>query len=308
MTCWKHAGLLIATLSVALSLTACPMPPAPGTIERSISIDGTERTYFLRVPPGYDGSEAVPLLLALHPFLGNGGTIETGTGFSNIADRENFIVAYPNGVNNSWNDGSGGGSNASDVSFLSALIDTLSAEFVIDTERVFVTGASSGAFMTWRLAAEIGDRLAGIAPVMAVFPMDVAFASIPDTAVPMIYITGTNDPITPFAGGLVQAGPTPVDFLSAVDTAFYRVFVNGLVPEAVTVENLPQAAPGDGTSIVLARWAEGNPDAPVDFYIVLGGGHQWPGGDLGIPQFIGGSNTQELDASETIWAFFESLQ
>ncbi|UCE26200.1 MAG: phospholipase, partial [Candidatus Coatesbacteria bacterium] len=73
--------------------------------KKTITVDGVEREYYVHVPEGYDGPEPVPLVLALHGGGGKAEKMDKLTGFNDVADREGFIVVYPQGEDKHWNDG-----------------------------------------------------------------------------------------------------------------------------------------------------------------------------------------------------------
>lgn len=301
---------LVATAAVIVALTGCPPDPGPGagTLSRTLTVDGQERQYLVHPPANYTGIQPLPLLLALHPFTGSGGQMEKATGLSAIADRENFVAVYPYGLNSGWNDGSNNLNEADDVRFISAVIDAVSSEFSIDPARIFATGASSGAFMCYRLASSLSDRIAAIAPVMGSIPEGLAYGFPPAKPTPTLFIHGTDDPIVPFLGGTVQAAPgLEFRFLSAIDTAWYFVFVNGLDANDLAVDFLPDLDPGDGTSVLRAVFGANSSTAPVHVYVVFGGGHTWPGGDIGYPSWIVGRTSRDISASELIWQFFREV-
>ncbi len=78
----------------------------------------------------------MPLVLLLHGGGGTGEGMEKLTlgGFNRLADREGFVVVYPDGIEKHWNDGRGleayraHRENIDDVGFVSALIDHLKGE------------------------------------------------------------------------------------------------------------------------------------------------------------------------------------
>ncbi len=168
--------------------------------------DGRERTYALYTPP--QPSASMPLLIALHGGGGRGsGMIHiTYGGFNRLAERETFVVVYPDGVDKRWNDGRGltewraHRERVDDVGFIAALIDQISAEQPIDRRRVYVTGISNGGMMSYRLACELGDRIAAIAPVVAALPAHLS-GCVPPHAMPIILMNGTDDPLIPYQGG-----------------------------------------------------------------------------------------------------------
>lgn len=139
------------------------------TITDSIVHDGLTREYILYVPANYTGTSAVPLLFNFHGYTSNANDQMWYGDFRPIADTAGFIIIHPQGTL----DGTGtthfnvgwGGSTVDDVDFTSALIDSISAQYNINQDRVYSTGMSNGGFMSFKLACELSDRIAGIASV-----------------------------------------------------------------------------------------------------------------------------------------------
>ena len=103
-------------------------------IDGSIIVDGIKRTYHIYIPSTYDAKKPVPLLIVLHGGGGNGKNMEEKTtlrGFDKLAEKEGFIVVYPDAVRGHWNDGRNdpysysAQHNIDDVGFISTLINHL---------------------------------------------------------------------------------------------------------------------------------------------------------------------------------------
>src|SRR5262249_11834039 len=146
--------------------------------------------------------------MMLHGAGGSADFAVAETGWSDLADREGFAVIYPEGVPvrrekapkfltnpQEWNDGSGRGQH-DDVDFLSAILDDLALD--IDSQRVFMTGFSNGAGMTFRFAAERADRVAAIAPVSG---HCWVHEPQPNRSVLTYFLVGDSDPLVPLGGG-----------------------------------------------------------------------------------------------------------
>ena len=116
----------------------------------SLTAGGRERTYLLHLPPAYDGKHSLPLVIVLHGGGGNAPGAVHMTGFSEKANKEGFVVVYPNGSGRlknrllTWNSGNCCGyaldNNVDDVGFIRALIDELEKTRAIDPKRVYVDG------------------------------------------------------------------------------------------------------------------------------------------------------------------------
>ena len=121
--------------------------------------------FYVLLPPGYStAGERYPLVIDLHGYSRTGTSQKSGSGWAKVADRENFLVAYPDGVGSSWNVGgccgTAGNANVDDVGFIKALVKKLTAEACVDPERVFASGVSNGAGMAGRLSCDAADVIA----------------------------------------------------------------------------------------------------------------------------------------------------
>ncbi|MFM1921163.1 MAG: hypothetical protein RLZZ303_2797 [Candidatus Hydrogenedentota bacterium] len=267
--------------------------------KRSIEVDGLSRSYYVHVPASYTGEEPVPLLLALHQFSDTARGMRRLTGFDAIADREGFIVCYPQGRFRVWN--SGQRDNDSDIAFLSALVESLAAEYAVDPARVYATGISAGGMMAQYLACQT-DLLAAVATVAGSPVRRVLDECAPGAPLPTLLIHGEEDNIVPYRGGDVSTGGGDMSFPPAMEVANAWARINGCAESAPVAEILPPRDaqdPGRVTRYTYPCPAE----AEVIFLSVGGGGHTWPGRDNWYPAFIVGATSPQLEASEAIWEF-----
>src|SRR5947209_13952862 len=151
----------------------------PGSHRLIVPSGGRERVALVHSPPPAGGP--LPAVVMLHGAGGSGAWAEWETGWSAKADREGFLVVYPEALPprpdkaskfltnpQRWNDGSLRGTahpTPDDDAFLRELLARLAAHPGIDASRVYVTGFSNGAGMAFRLAADLADHVAAVAPV-----------------------------------------------------------------------------------------------------------------------------------------------
>jgi polyhydroxybutyrate depolymerase len=281
---------------------------APEARCESLAFGGRERTYRLYAPPR--PAAAAPLLVVLHGGGGGGAGMEalTGRGFNRRADDAGVLVVYPDGVGHGWNDGrhdlksESVKDNVDDVGFLRALVAALGRRYPLDRERVFVTGISNGGMMTLRLACEASDTFRGFVAVAASLGEELAARCHPAAARPLALIDGSADPIVPFGGGEVRvlwAGRGRVIGAEATVAAF-RGFAGC---SGVASEPPLDRIADDGTALVVRRATGCGSGASVVLYEVQGGGHAWPGGLRYLPEWLIGSVSRELDATEETWRF-----
>jgi len=290
-----------------------PGDPNPAKYDYSSSILSGElqRTYSVHIGSSYDKTRPTPLLIVLHGGGGTGQGMNKLTNFNAIADRENFIVVYPDGFENHWNDGRGvqryraQTQNVDDVGFISTLIDHLSEKLNIDAKRVYVTGISNGAMMSHRLGCELSQKIAAIAPVAGNIPVNMESVWAPSRPVPVLIINGTYDPLERWDGGEIRLGRNTFGIvLSVSDTVKFWVGKDQCSPSP-TITQLPDKDPSDGTRVRTETYGGCQDGAEVVLYAVEGGGHTWPGGLQYSPESIIGRTSRDFDASEVMWQFFK---
>src|SRR5687767_10643478 len=152
----------ILSAAIATLLAASPDALAE-TLEQTVAHDGKQRTYLLTAPDAA-GTGKLPLVIALHFYPGSGRAMADLTGFSGIAEREGFLVAYPDGLNGGFNALMCCGTE-DDVGFIRAVIEDIGKSHAVDADRIYATGISNGGDLAYRLAAELPGVFAAIAPV-----------------------------------------------------------------------------------------------------------------------------------------------
>lgn len=256
---------------------------------RTLTVGSLARTYRVYAGRRYEPARPAMLVLNLHGFTSNGQQQEAYANMPALADARGFVVASPDGLDASWNAGICCGLSMTravdDVAFIRRLIDEVSAEFCVDPARVFATGMSNGAFLSHRLACELSDRVAAIAPVAGVLGLPTC---TPPRAVPVFHFHGTLDGLVPYYGGGLQG------FSSVADSMRGWAQRDGC--GATGAEFLRRGL------VHCDRWSGCRDGAEVQLCTVDGGGHTWPGG-LPIPAF--GLTTTDVSASEMMLDFFE---
>jgi len=279
-------------------------------IQGQLFHDGLKRTYLLYVPATLDQSKAAPLVMVFHGGFGSGSRIARHIGMNRVADREKFLVVYPDGVDSHWNDGrSTTASGADDVSFVLALIKHISAEYRIDQKRLYATGISNGGYLTQRLACELTDKIAAFAPVSSTMPVALHASCRPTKPVSMLMINGKDDPLVPWNGGELTSGKRMGGkggvVISVPETfEFWRAH-DGCSGEGV-VTALPDTDPDDGTRVDESRYADCKLGSEVILLTIEGGGHTWPGSpEKPRMKKRTGRTSYDINASQVIWNFFK---
>ncbi|WP_190242570.1 extracellular catalytic domain type 1 short-chain-length polyhydroxyalkanoate depolymerase [Hymenobacter lapidiphilus] len=287
-------------LLTSLLLTFAPSARAQQTITGSIRFGGLVRDYRLYVPKAYDGTRPVPLLLNLHGFGSNASEQEQYGDFRAIADTANFLVVHPNGTVGAtgqrfWNTflpyAAGG---PDDVGFLGALIDSLSAKYRVNQQRLYSTGMSNGGFMSYELACRLNSRIAAIASVTGSMIASHLDACTPVRAVPVLEIHGTADATVPYQGN--------GNFVPIPDLVAAWAQRNGCNPTPV-ITQVPNINTTDGSTAERQVFSGGRNGSVVEHYRIIGGGHTWPGAPVNI-----GVTNRDIDASKVVWQFLRRYQ
>ncbi len=285
-------------------------------LDKTIIVDGRERQYLIHLPASFTSADKLPLILALH---GGGGTYKNTIkfyGFDKLADKYNFIIVYPNAVNKAWS--MPGISSrvknldktVDDIKFISILLDSLVANYKVDSKRIFCSGISRGGMFSFYLAYQLGNRIAGIAPVCGGISQTVAANYSFKKPMPVLMINGTEDPLVRYNGGAGKfnkrnAESEDADMLPSEDLLAKIVKLNNCNEKPV-VTNIPDTDPNDGCNAVDYIYSCNN--IPVEFIKEIGAGHTWPGGSQYLPKFIIGSVCRDFSASEKIFEFFMKIK
>ncbi len=286
-------------------------PVGPGLFtDQRIDVAGARRSYHLVLPEDPDGA---PLVVLLHEngldpdaLLGLDGGAAPFAVWLDIAEREGLALAVPEGAGGGWNDcRSDARTNPAtdDVAFVTAVIDEVASTHGIDTARVFSTGLSNGGHMSIRLAEEVPERIAGFAAVAAADSAASECVSA-QAAVPALFMNGSGDALMPFEGGTMINGAM---VFSSEETVARWIERNGA--GEVTVTEVDDLDPDDGSTVTVTRYAAGESGAPVVFYAVDGGGHNEPSISRrfdDLPPRRAPQN-RDIEMAEEVWSFFAGL-
>lgn len=259
-------------------------PPADSL--RTLLVDGLERSFLLHVPPGLNAGSPAPLVLVFHGHRMNGDYMLAMTGFNSLADARQFIVAYPNGTGLtealSFNAGLCCGSavknNIDEAAFVRGILSDLEGIYAIDPARVYVTGFSNGAMLAYRLACELSDTIAAIAPVAGNLGYGLCR---PRGKVSILHIQGLSDDSLPYADDDLEPDINP-DIRSVQGSVALWASFDGCAGSPSDNQR------GIATRRVYSACAGGT---AVELYSLYGVGHIWP------PESL-------WPASQTIWDFF----
>jgi polyhydroxybutyrate depolymerase len=300
------------------ALTACDsfleltshFRPATRAVRKTIAVDRLNRQYLVftpRVLPPFS-----PVAVVLHAGGGSARRMERRTRFNALAAQQGFVVVYPESIGGNWNDGRGCSAiraqreNIDDVTFVRRILDEVASQHSIDRRRVFVTGASNGAMLAHRLAAEASDIICAIAPVVGGMAPAIATNFCPEFPVSILIIQGAADPIVPIAGGsiVVDRFERRGEVISTHDVVTRYCSRNGNSGEAE--RTILDVDPHDATSLEMVRYHDGIGGTKTSLYLIKGGGHAWPGPPLNRLDRKLNLASQDISATDVIWDFFKS--
>ena len=280
--------------------------------QRMVIHEGVEREYIIHVPENLNQDS--PIVFVIHGYTGSAEGIAAYTGMNSIAEREGFIVVYPQGTIDSngntffnvgyeFNDDS----PINDVSFIRELVRSISQEFNLKRKKAFATGMSNGGDMSYLLACTSSDLFKAVAPVAGVLMKGLKDSCELTSPVPIFEIHGTADKISLFEGDLNNEGgwgayydlPSTIDFFAER----YQL-TNKSVKQMTSKES------GADYDIFFERHWSDDLEEEVWMYRIEDGRHVWPGIKLNwwnnpLAWFYFGSGNEDINASEEVWAFFK---
>lgn len=286
----------------------------PGEYTIDLKVSTLARSYILYIPD--KRSSSLPLVVMLH---GAGGTA-TGSslhyGWKELAAKEGFAAVFPEAIHQDqtmppsfktnpkvWNDGSEKGFPAKlqidDIGYLNAVLDDVAFKCDLDENRIYLTGFSNGASMTFRAGIEMADRVAAIAPVSGYLWLKTPRPARP---LSLMLIEGTADRFNPLEGGggfnpwRNREDPKP----SMIDSVLQWVKLIG-ANEDPWIEL-------EGNLVRKFTYTQGKNGTKAILITIEGHGHEWPGTPRVLPETLTGKSIKSLHATETIWNFFQSQQ
>lgn len=309
--------LLIAVLLGGLYayFLYAPKPAKPtlsATLQhQQIEFGGLQRDYAFYIPAKLPAN--APLLFVLHGSLQTIADMRTFTAyeFERLADQHGFIVVYPQGFENNWNDCRLAADypartqNIDDKGLIAALIQRLASQHGADPQRAFLAGYSNGGHLGLRIALEQPQLLAGVAAIAANLPSDDNLDCTPSgQAIPVLFMNGTRDPINPYNGGIVTLFGlgNRGTVRSAYESAQYFAQLAGYPQDAVRSSTSWSHQDNRAQRVKLDQWqAEGR--AEVALYSLIGGGHLIPQAAFRAPRLLG-PTLSGFDGPQAIWDFF----
>ena len=285
------------------------LPPLP---VKYLQVQGLRRAVRFYQPKSLADHPA--LLLALHGSKGDGARFRrfTNGAFERLADEYGFLLAYPDALGGQWNDCRTSAAyhtalaGVDDIAFLHAVARRAAEMAGSELAGVFAVGYSNGGHLLFRAAFERPREFTALAVIGAHLPVPEENDCHPPArkAVSIFFVSGTDDPVNPWAGGEVQipGGGSPGHVLSAEASAEHFWKLAG-APETPTVETHPDRDTADGATVETRRWVARGP-IEVVLMVVQGGGHTLPHPTAKFPAQFVGHTSRDLNGAKVIWEFF----
>ena len=284
---------------LALGLLAACAVSAQASDTRSLRVDGHARSYIVHRPVQLDSTRPAPLVVVLHGGFGSARQAEKSYKWNKEADRQGFVVVYPDGIRRAWNAGGiccgrPNRNKIDDVKFLTKLLETVVQDENIDRTHVYLTGISNGAAMAYRYACEGSFPVAAIGGVAGSF----SYACAKVRPVSVMAIHGLDDRNIPLDGGKGSKGVSGVTWLGVTKTL--ELFRQADRCEAPVVRE------NGAVRKAVSRCAQGR---EVTLITIAGARHQWPGskGPSGLlARLLLDPPSKALDATPVLWVFFST--
>lgn len=301
---------VVFSLSLSWSCKKKDTTPEPEKVYRfseTITVDSRARTYTLNLPPNYYSASDFSLVIAMHGGGGDAAQFESTSRLTEKANAAQFIVVYPEGVKSTgvlaartWNAGAccdyAVVNNIDDVKFISQLIDKLLAGYKINPKKVYATGHSNGGMLSYRLACEIPNKIAAIAPNGCTM---VAATCNPTRPVPVLHMHSVLDAKVPYQGGPGSGVGTSTINLPSLDSVLNAWSLKNTC--ATTAQVL-----FNNSSYKFTKWSACSNGVTIQYYLTQDGGHGWPGGLPGGP--FSDTPSTVINANDLLWDFFQQYQ
>jgi polyhydroxybutyrate depolymerase len=289
-------GLVSGGLLLAFAAVGGNDATAAETI--SLQYGGRDRSYMVHVPKSYDGSKAVPLLVALHGTNMAARHMIDHTDLVRKSEEIGFVLVAPNAVGNAFNDGldrTPERNAVPDVGFIETVADESKKRYKIDGSKVYIAGFSNGGSMVQRIAVESQYEFAGLVSVVGHLRVKADRVQRPR---PLLLIFGTADPLNPVAGGQVHH---PIPDVKPAHSTTATAWAQRLSCEAQPVSSSAIK------KVTAQMWQKCAPGGRLVWYEVDGLAHQWSGGSpMPFPAFVVGEYTDSPSLGDLVWQFLIS--
>ena len=306
-----------AYILLTLTIILQPVSAISSQLEQ-VTLQGIDRQY--RVHNSEAANEgAAPLVLHLHGYR-NRHEAEAGREtldyiawkkLEETAEVNGFILAQPAAYWGQWSLFSGlknikleNGLQIDDMQFISEVVDKLVNAGLADKNRVYLSGISDGAIMSYRLLCEPDSPFAAAVTIVGTMSEKQISNCATRTPTPIMVIAGTNDRILPYDGGLFPEGRDA----SIPEIMEYWRLKHGCKEQKF--EFLKDLDLEDNSRVQSITWTKCDRDDTVKLLRVEGAGHA-------VPSFApvsdawsqrGGGHNRDIESAEEVWEFVKKFR
>jgi poly(3-hydroxybutyrate) depolymerase len=284
-----HDGKQVFTRTV--TVTIVDRVPDPGDHVLTIQHAGVTRYVAVHVPVGKGGVTGLASVVHFPGLLESALFANLFSQLFTASDRFGYLAVIPEHHGYGWQGVPAGtlGPDVDDIGFARVAMAEVQARFHPDPARIYSTGLSNGSWFSQKTACQLSDVFAAWADVSG--PLVDIQDCHPGRPVPMLMFHGTKDPLVPYD-------------TEARSLAFWAA--NNGCSTTTTDTDLPDVDPTDGTTVIKHVYNGCPAKAPLVFYEIDGGGHQWPDGNP-FPPFVG-NQTRDIHGNEIIWDFLSQFR
>jgi len=243
----------------------------------STTISSLARAYSKFIPSSYSKDSSIPLVVLLHGYGSTGAQQESYMKFESVAEKNKFILVYPDGTIDSvgrrfWNATDACCSFFSQVdddAYLLAILKEMESRYSIDAKRIYFVGHSNGGFMSYRMACKHPDRIAAIASLAGASffkPTDCGATN----SVSVLQVHGTKDETIFYDGGQILGNSYPSAFASASQWATVNQCTQNAFAQSTKLD-LEGNIAGDETSITA--WTNCQNSSEVELWTMKNASH-----------------------------------
>ena len=255
--------------------------------------DGIQRTYYISYPK--NNVDSIPLIINMHGTPSNAWQQRLYSEMDSYALPQNIAVVYPEGINKAWNVGAScENSDADDIGFIDALIDTIATQYNIDLDRIYACGMSNGGYMAYELACELSHRIAAFGSVTGKFIHNDNQLCEINRKIPIIHFHGTADKYAKYG--------CSTDSFSTVQSSI-NFWIDKNDASLLSIDTLDNKS--DKTYVEKYIYTDELASVEIVHFKVINGGHQWFGSKTGnLIKCILGNNNHDINTNEELINFF----